>query len=497
MRLLSRGEKSSATAAQVLSATAALAQDPLITKRASELIGGGVAAECAVWQVLTDIERQYRDAGGVLAERASDVCDLRARLVAQLTGAELPGIPESADPFILVAHDLAPADAALLDPSTCLGMVLAAGGLTSHTAIIARSLGIPAVISESHYALIADGAEVLLDGGSGEIVTSPSAELAATAAREPVLLAELPPYAGGGKLLSGESVEILANIGGADDISHGVSRGAMGAGLFRTEFCFLGRDTAPTFAEQVAIYSKVFTAAAGRKVVVRTLDAGSDKPLPFVTAIDEPNPALGVRGYRTARKHPEVLATQLAAISQAAIDVGAQPWVMAPMIATEQEAADFAELARSHGIKNVGVMVETPAAALLTEQIFRHVDFVSIGTNDLAQYTMAADRMLTELAALTSFWQPALLRMIGIIGSGAGSCPVGVCGEAAGDPLLAAVLVGLGVNSVSMNPNSVPLVGGRLAGLSLDVCRRAAAAACAAADERAAQRAAAEIIGAA
>jgi len=239
--------------------------------------------------------------------------------------------------------------------------------------------------------------------------------------------------------------------------------------------CFLNRETEPTVDEQAGIYAEVLEAFSGAKVVIRTLDAGSDKPLKFAGHPDEANPALGVRGIRIAAGNPGLLDRQLQAIAAAAQRTGTKPWVMAPMIATAEEAESFATQARSLGLF-AGVMIEVPAAALLADRILEHVDFLSIGTNDLAQYTMAADRMSAELATLTDPWQPAVLALVAMAvraGAAAGK-PVGVCGEAAADPLLACVLTGLGVTSLSAAAAAIQGVGAKLAQVTLQQCLRAA-----------------------
>jgi phosphotransferase system enzyme I (PtsI) len=250
---------------------------------------------------------------------------------------------------------------------------------------------------------------------------------------------------------------------------------AEGVGLFRTELCFLNRDTEPSVAEQAKVYGEVLDAFTGCKVVIRTLDAGSDKPLKFAGHPDEANPALGVRGIRIAEGNPGLLHRQLEAIAAAGAASGNQPWVMAPMIATAAEAKSFADAARSYGL-TPGVMIEVPAAALLADKILEHVDFLSIGTNDLAQYTMAADRMSADLATLTDPWQPAVLALVAMAvraGAAVGK-PVGVCGEAAADPLLACVLVGLGVTSLSAASAAIPAVGAKLSQVTMQQCRDAA-----------------------
>ena len=284
-------------------------------------------------------------------------------------------------------------------------------------------------------------------------------------------------WAGPGATADGHPVAILANVQDGSAARAARETPAEGVGLFRTELCFLNRDTEPTVEEQAAIYGEVLDAFAGCKVVIRTLDAGSDKPLKFVGHPDEANPALGVRGIRIEALHPEVLERQLDAIALAAERTGAAPWVMAPMIATPDEAKRFADRARERRLVP-GVMIEVPAAALLAEHILDHVEFLSIGTNDLAQYTMAADRMSAELATLTDPWQPGVLALVAQTaraGAGRGK-PVGVCGEAAADPLLACVLVGLGITSLSAAAAAVTGVGAKLASVTLQQCRDAAAA---------------------
>ncbi|WP_308425754.1 putative PEP-binding protein, partial [Sphaerisporangium melleum] len=272
----------------------------------------------------------------------------------------------------------------------------------------------------------------------------------------------------------GHPVALLLNIGSARDLRAGAGPAeAEGVGLFRTEFLFLGRRDAPSFEEQVAAYTAVLAAMPGRRVVLRTLDAGSDKPLPFLRLPAEANPALGVRGVRTGRLRPDVLDTQLDAIAAAAGESGAEAWVMAPMVGTAREAAAFARRARDRGLRRVGVMVEVPAAALHARRLLAEVDFLSIGTNDLGQYAFAADRQHGELADLLDPWQPALLHLIAMCaraGQEAGK-PVGVCGEAAADPLLATVLAGLGIGGLSMAAASLPGVRAELARRTLAECQ--------------------------
>ncbi|HRD64424.1 MAG TPA: phosphoenolpyruvate--protein phosphotransferase, partial [Nocardioides sp.] len=304
--------------------------------------------------------------------------------------------------------------------------------------------------------------------------------------------AALDSWTGPAETTDGVRIKLLANV--ADGESARLSSGAPveGVGLFRTELCFLDRRDEPTVDEQAAIYGEVLDAftGPGRYVVVRTLDAGSDKPIAFATLEDEENPALGVRGLRLAVNNPGLLERQLDGIAAAARASGTETWVMAPMVATVAEAADFAARVRERGLK-AGVMVEVPSAALLADRMLEVVDFLSIGTNDLTQYTMAADRLASDLAHLTDPWQPAVLQLIAttaVAGQQAGKS-VGVCGEAAADPLLAVALVGMGVTSLSMAAAAVRPVGAQLSAVSSETCREAAAAALAAADPMAGREA--------
>ncbi|MFP5368169.1 MAG: putative PEP-binding protein, partial [Actinomycetes bacterium] len=342
----------------------------------------------------------------------------------------------------------------------------------SHTAIIARSLGLPAVVAATGIDELPDGTEVYVDGAAGTVVVEPGDAERAAAAAWGETASLLAGFDGQGTTADGHLVPLLANVGGARDAVAAAELGAEGVGLFRTEFCFLERDSEPTVDEQAAAYQGVFDAFPGRKVVLRTLDAGADKPLPFLTDATEPNPALGVRGYRTDLTSPGVLQRQLEAISRAAGQSEADVWVMAPMISTADEAAKFAAMCAEAGLRTPGVMVEVPSAALTADAILREVSFASLGTNDLTQYAMAADRQLGPLAALNSPWQPAVLRLVRLSVDGAAAegnaKPVGVCGEAAADPALAVVLVGLGVTTLSMTARSLAAVAAVLKTVTLE-----------------------------
>jgi phosphoenolpyruvate-protein phosphotransferase/dihydroxyacetone kinase phosphotransfer subunit len=466
------------TVGELLEATAAMATDPDLMADANRRIRDhGLSPERAVWEAIGSAADAIRAAGPRQAERVSDLYDIRNRMASSLTGCAIPGVPDPGHPFVLLAVDLAPAETAGLDRTRCLAIVSEEGGATSHTAIIARSLGIPAVVGVRAATAVPDETLLLVDGTTGEVITEPTVDQQATAAtvsrRRERLISP-------GSTADGHRIALLANIGSDHDIAAALECGAEGVGLYRTELCFLGRTVAPSVGEQVGAYRAVFSRFGGRRVVVRTLDAGSDKPIPFLGYAEEPNPALGIRGFRTAASHPEVLHDQLKAIKEAATAESAEVWVMAPMITTVDEVRGFAQVAHDVGLPIIGAMIETPAAALHAELILAEVDFVSIGTNDLAQYTFAAERHAASLAPLNDSWQPALLRMIEMVGTAAGPSgkPVGVCGEAAADPLLALVLVGLGISSLSMEPGALAEVGRSLAAVTLAVCRRAAQAAC-------------------
>ncbi|WP_164861615.1 phosphoenolpyruvate--protein phosphotransferase, partial [Microbacterium sp. CPCC 204701] len=295
-----------------------------------------------------------------------------------------------------------------------------------------------------------------------------------------------------GALADGTAVPLLANLGNADGAADAVALGAEGVGLFRTEFLFLSANQAPTVEQQREAYTKLLAAFPGKKVVVRVLDAGADKPLPFLNDAHEENPALGLRGLRALRASQDILREQLTALAEADAVTGADLWVMAPMVATVEETEYFVDIARDYGIKTAGVMVEVPSSALLADRILEHADFASIGTNDLTQYTLAADRLLGSVAAFQDPWHPAVLRLIREVGDAGRTHakPVGICGEAAADPLLAVVLVGLGATSLSMAPTALADVRATLLQHTLDDAREIAAAALSASDAASARVAA-------
>ncbi len=464
----------------ILEAGALMARDPGLAMGIENQINAGKGPANAVTAAVEEIAAMFLSLGGYMAERVTDLYDVRDRAIARLLGQAEPGVPTLTTPSILAAHDLAPAETATLTTETCLGIVTSGGGATSHTAILAAQLGIPAVVQAIGILQVPSGTIVAIDGGVGEVTVDPTEEekelLAERKRRREAALAQ---GSGKGQTKDGFPVQLLANIGTVDDARKAATTSAEGVGLFRTEFLYLDAEVMPTVEEQAKIYTEVFEAFGDRKVVVRTLDAGADKPLKFADLGEEENPALGRRGLRLGMIRTDVMDAQLEALAVAQKATGAQVWVMAPMVATEAEAIWFAERVRALGLPKVGVMIEVPAAAIRSKGILYHVDFASLGTNDLSQYTMAADRMQGELATLLDPFEPALLDVVAlaVAGGQAMGKPVGVCGEAGGDPAVALVLAGLGVSSLSMAPGKIPAVRTALALHTREQCQQMAAAA--------------------
>jgi len=481
--LKARAAQSSGTMSAVLSATALMAEDKALIKDINKRVRAGEPMLTAVDRSVDQFCDMFKSLGPYLAERITDLRSVRSRVLARLMGMEEPEMPDLSVPSVIVAEDLAPADTAALDLAKVLAVVTELGGPTSHTAIIAGQHGIPCVVRVTGaMATLKDGQQIAVDAAAGTIELDPSEDTKKLFNERSALLKSLEENTDPGRTSDGHPVQLLANIGQVEDAKRAAARANEGVGLFRTEVLFLDAKEAPTQADQAATYAEVLNAFGDRKVVVRTLDAGADKPLAFATQPDEDNPALGVRGYRLGRITPSLMETQLAALAQAQEETGKYPWVMAPMIATAAEAKAFAAEARAAGIRTVGVMVEVPSAAVRADQIVQEVDFVSIGTNDLAQYTMAADRLRGELADLLNMWQPAVLELVSRVaeaGTKTGT-PVGVCGESAADPLMALVLVGFGVSSLSMSPAAVATARYILSQHTLDWCRALATAALAA-----------------
>ena len=450
-----RGERAGGSAKDVLEAQAFMAEDPTLSDDVKARLETGKTAERAVFEAFASFRDLLVSMGGYMGERATDLDDVSQRVVAQLQGVEAPGVPDPDHQFVLVARDLAPADTALLNLDKVLGLITSDGGPTSHTAILAREKSIVAVVGVAGALDIPNGTTVIVDASTGVVTVDPDEDArfkAKIAIQERASLAKAP--AGPGRLADDTAIPLLANLGSSGGAAEAVELGAEGVGLFRTEFLFLDSAQAPTVEEQQSQYSALFAAFPGKKVVVRALDAGADKPLSFLNDAPEENPALGLRGLRALRANEQILRDQLTAIRNAEAENTADVWVMAPMVSTLEETRYFTSIAREVGLKTAGVMIEVPSSALLADRILVDADFASIGTNDLTQYTLAADRLLGSVASFQDPWHPAVLRLVGEVGKAGAALgkPVGICGEAAADPLLAVVLVGLGATSLSMSP---------------------------------------------
>lgn len=472
------GDEGTKQAAEILQAVAMFASDPALAANIAKMVDEGKTGERAVLDGFGQVEEMFRQIGGYQGERAADLHDVGQRVIAELMGRPAPGVPQSETPFVLVAKDLSPADTASLDLDRTLAIITSEGGPTSHTAILCRARGIVAVVSAAEAVDLADGETVIVNAAKSEVTTDPTDEQLA-AAHDAKLRADKAKELRGqpGQLKDGHRIPLLANVGKPSDAKTALEYGAEGVGLFRTEFLFIGNEEPPTVEEQTKAYAELLAQFPGKKVVIRLLDAGADKPLPFLTPEDEPNPALGLRGLRTLAQHRAVLEGQLKALAEADAQADADLWVMAPMVADEWEAEYFTKLGKSFGLKFVGSMAEVPSIAVMADKVSQVTDFVSIGTNDLTQYTLAADRTLGSVSNYQTAWHPAVLRVIKMIceAGNKNGMPVGVCGEAAADPDLAVVLAGLGVNSLSMTPVALDDVRAELAQHTLEEAQQIAA----------------------
>ncbi|ELZ97754.1 phosphoenolpyruvate--protein phosphotransferase [Haloferax sulfurifontis] len=456
--------------AAVFDAHVQFLNDPQITDGVTDAIEGGLPAEHAVQETFSEFVEQFENMGGRMGERADDLRDVRDRLVRVLSDGERVDLSSLPEGSVVVAERLTPSDTAQLDPERVAGFVTVTGGRTSHAAIFARSLALPAIVGVGEeLQSVEDGAEVVVDGESGDLVVDPTDERkeAAAAAADVDVRHESVETA------DGVDIEVAANIGTLADLGPAVDRGADGVGLFRTEFLFLDRESPPDEDEQYEAYVEALESFDGGRVVVRTLDIGGDKPVPYLDLPDEENPFLGERGIRRSLgPDADLFETQVRALLRAAASAdGANLSVMLPLVSTVEElragrerfesvAADLDADGVANELPEFGIMVETPAAAFMADQFAPHVDFFSIGTNDLAQYVMAAERGNERVSELGDYRQPAVLRAIDATVSAAEGedCWVGMCGEMAGDPDLTELLVGLGLDELSMSAVTVPQV---------------------------------------
>ncbi len=475
-------------------------QDPLLVEATRDRIYSEKINAEAAWQRETAaMAATYREmADDYMRARAADVEDVAQRVLRGLMGVAPPSL-DFAAPAILIAADLTPSDTARLDRERVLAVCTELGGATAHSAILARALGIPAVVGLGHAVWqVAEGQHVAVDGNAGALWLQPDeAQVASlTAQREAWLETQRRDKAAGQGAAAtpdGRRVEIAANVGSPNDVAPALEFGAEGVGLFRTEFLFMDRAAAPSEEEQFEAYRRAARAAGGRPLIIRTLDVGGDKPLPYLDLGEEANPFLGWRAIRFCLERPDVFMPQLRAIlrASAAEDGPRNVKLMLPMIGAPAEvhaaramlATAQAEL-RAAGVPydegmEVGIMIEVPSAVAVADQLARLVDFFSIGTNDLTQYVMAADRGNARVAELASAFQPAVLRMVRDAATAAHDAGIwiGMCGELAGNPLAAPVLIGLGLDELSMSAPSIPAVKAAVRRFSLADAQRIAAAA--------------------
>ena len=476
-------------AREILSAHLELLDDPELTDGSQAAIAAGQGAGAA-WRATLGAQAELLRSLGEprLAERAADLADLERQVLIAL-GGSAPASPSPPAGAIVLAEDLTPSQMEGLRKAA--GICTARGGPTSHVAILAAAMGLPAVVAAGPRTLqVAEGARVILDADAGVLIPEPDhsqvaearVKAASLAARRAAAraAAQAPCFTA-----DGVRIEIFANAGALADAKTAVANGAEGCGLLRTEFLFLDRASAPSEDEQAAAYQAIADAFDGLPVVVRTLDIGADKPVAWLPLPPAENPALAIRGVRVGLRHPELLATQLRAILR--VQPAGPCRIMIPMVASLSELravrrlADEAarELGRTEPFA-LGVMVETPAAAVTADLIAAEADFLSIGANDLAQYALAMDRTDPELAAVIDSLHPAVLRLIRLTVEGAArhARPVAVCGAVASDPRAAPILVGLGVTELSAAPAAVPELKAMVRTLTLDACRELAARAC-------------------
>jgi phosphocarrier protein FPr/phosphocarrier protein len=485
-------EDSGATDAQrsIFAAHRALIEDADLIEQTCMRIDAGESAALAWRYVVRGRADALRAASDPhIAERAGDLIDVEVQLQWRLAGRAAPAIALPMD-AILLADDLVPSQVAALDPTAVAGIVTARGGPTSHVAIIAASRGIPALVAVGPRLLtIAAGTPLVLDSGAGTLTVDPDRttwqQAQGEAARRIARRAAARDAAAlEGKTVDGHRIEVLANLGKLAEAAPAVAGGAEGCGLLRTEFLFLDRAVAPDEDEQAAEYSAIGEALGGRPLVIRLLDIGGDKPAPYLPIAPEENPALGLRGIRVALAHRDILATQIRAVLRAA--PAGDLRIMAPMIATVSElravraALETEAAALGLGVPMaLGVMVETPAAAVMADRLAAECDFLSIGTNDLTQYTLAMDRGNPAVAGSVDGLDPAVLRMIEICcrGGAAHDKPVSVCGGLASDRLAVPILIGLGVTKLSAAPAAVAEVKALVRSVTRDRCRALADAA--------------------
>lgn len=475
----------------ILQAHAEIIDDPELVARAGREIDDGASAGLA-WRraVRASVSALSALQDARLKERAADLLDVERQVLSALYGEAAAAAPALPDEAIVLADELLPSELASLDPARLAGLCMAGGGPTSHVAILSASMGVPCLVALGPRVLeIADGRPLILDADRGELHLAPEAweveaVRTALAARRRRADADRAAARQPAVTLDGRRIEVHANLGAAAEAARAVEQGAEGCGLLRTEFLFLERTSPPDEDEQHVQYQAVADGLGRRPLVVRTLDAGGDKPLAYLPMPHEENPALGLRGVRTSLWRPDLLKTQLRAILR--VRPAGSCSIMLPMVASVGELravrAVLAEAAAELGVESLpplGLMIETPASAFLSDALAAEADFFSIGTNDLTQYVLAMDRTNAQLAAAADALHPAVLRAIEATARGARSreIPVAVCGGLASDPLAAPILIGLGVGKLSVTPAAAPRIKAVVRTLHSGDCRKGAYAA--------------------
>jgi phosphotransferase system enzyme I (PtsI) len=475
--------------AAIFDAHLMLLEDPMLAEAITEKISQGCNAEAAVYDASETFACMF-DAmdDEYMRSRAADVRDIRSHWVNNLLGVDIRTLVNMTQPAVVFAHDLAPSDTAQMDKTMVLAFVTKIGGRTSHSVIMARSLEIPAVVGVGEFGDVVPGDTVIVDGGTGQVIINPQpavlADYQSRKQKQEELRAQLRELKDlPAQTKDGKTFELVANIGTPNDAEKALAYGAQGVGLYRTEFLYMDRKDMPSEEEQYLAYRQVLEAFGQKPVIIRTLDIGGDKELTYLKIGQELNPFLGNRAIRLCLANPEMFKVQLRAILRAGVT--GNPWIMLPMVAILEEVRRTKELLReveaeleAEGAEftrhyKLGIMIEVPAAAVQADHFAQEVDFFSIGTNDLIQYTCAADRMNQNVSYLYEPFNPAVLRLIEQVicaGHKYGKF-VGMCGEMAGEPLAAPLLMAMGLDEFSMSASSIPLVKEVIRSLDTGRCR--------------------------
>lgn len=464
------GKRLDARDAEILTGHIDMIQDPFLQEEMWNRIDEGMCAEAAAEAVLEMFKALFQSSEvELIQQRATDVEDIKQKLLEILLGVEQLDLKHLPQDSVLVVDDLTPSMTAEMDHDSVVGIVTQRGGITSHSAILSRALGIPAVLSVPDVLeAVQEGATVIVDGTKGVVLVEPDAATleqyqtyqASAAAKKQ----QLEQFRGRPtQTRDGKPMQVLANIGTPPEAVQVTEQDGEGVGLFRTEFLYMNRTEAPDEATQYQAYRQVCEELSGKPVIIRTLDVGGDKDIPYLHLEPEDNPFLGCRAVRYCLRNPDTFRTQLTALMRAGAESGGQLWVMLPMVATvtefQQVRALAEDIAQQTGLPlpKLGTMIETPAAMLMADVLVKYCDFFSIGTNDLIQYLMAADRGNPNVAYLYQACDPAVLRALrSVIQAGVqAGIPVGLCGEMASDALLIPVLLGFGLERFSVNPSAI------------------------------------------